>query len=278
MAQMSPAVRTPGLFGVRRRALIGVLVIAVGLGAFGCDSGSKKGEAKSEFAAYCDATFELESYFAQDPDVDFSTASPDQIAAAVKVYLQGAKPFVDRTVPLVPAEIKGPIDVQVAAFNQALAGGNPEEIFETPAVQAAEKQSHAFDLKNCGWNKVEVSAVEYRFEGLPTELEAGRTSIDLTNKGSELHEIVVLSKNPGVTQSFDEILALPEREGQTKVTDVTGTFAPQGDTDYAVSDIPKGEYIAVCFIPQGATSEESEPSPDAKPHFQLGMKQEITVT
>ena len=98
-------------------------------------------------------------------------------------YLQGAKPLVDAAVPLVPAEIKGPIDVQVAAFNQALAGADPEEVFETPAVNAAEATTHAYDEENCGWGPVDVTATEYAFAGLPATLEAGRTSINLTNNG-----------------------------------------------------------------------------------------------
>lgn len=263
----------------RRRTLSCALVIVAALiaGACGDDDDEEVSAAKPDFAAYCDASFDLESYFAEDPQVDFETATPEEIGAAVKTYLQGAKPLIDAALPLVPAEIKEPIDVQVAAFNEALAGGDPEQVFDTPEVMAAEATSHAFDLENCGWGQTDVSAVDYGFEGLPEELEAGRTSIDLTNDGKELHEIALLTKNAGVTESFDELLALPEEEAMTKVTRVGGAFAAPGDDDYVVVDLAKGDYLAVCFIPQGLTSEEAQPSPDAKPHFLLGMKQEITV-
>lgn len=253
-----------------------VVVAFVGVACGDDDSGP--GEAKSEYAAYCDASYNLESYFAQDPDVDFENASPEAIAAALKTYLQGAKPLIDAAVPLVPAEIKEPIDVQVRAFNQALAGADPEQVFETPEVKAAEAKSHAFDLENCGWGKVEVSTVDYSFQGLPSEVKAGRTSFDLENKGKEMHEIILLAKNPGVTESFDQLLALPQEQAMTKVRPLASAFAAPGDDDYVVTNLTAGTYLAVCFIPQGLTSEESRPAPDAKPHFLLGMKKEITVS
>ena len=305
---MSPALspETPSLSRHRRRVLVGALVIVAAFGGVACGDDDDDDEAAAptttaaaaaDFAAYCDASFDIESYFAEEPDIDFDTATEAQIAAAFATYLQGAKPLIDKALPLVPAEIKGPIDVQVANLNQVLAqvsaGTVPDEdAFETPAVSAAEAETHAFDLANCGWGKVDVKATEYAFAGLPDTLEAGRTSIDLTNNGKELHEIVLLSKNPGVTESFDEILDLSEEEAMTKVTPASFTFAAQGDTEYTVVDLPAGSYLAVCFIPQGTTGEETPPETtdtttaagattttevEKPPHFVLGMKQELTV-
>jgi hypothetical protein len=284
---------------LRHRVLVGAFVIVAALGGVACGDDDNDDEAAapttttatSDVTAYCDAEFTIESYFATDPDVDFETATPQEIEAAVRTYLQGAKPLIDAALPLVPAEIKPQIDVQVAAFNEALAGADPEEVFETPAVSAAEERVHAYDVDNCGWNQLEVTGTEYAFAGLPDTLEAGRTSIDLTNNGVELHEIVMLSKNPGVTESWDQILALPQAEGMTKATPQSFTFAAQGETEYSVVDLPAGDYVAVCFIPQGTTGEETTPETtdtttagattttevEKPPHFVLGMKKELTV-
>jgi uncharacterized cupredoxin-like copper-binding protein len=262
----------------RRCTLTGALVIVAAFGGACGDDEKGPTEAKADFAAYCDASYDLETYFAEDPDVDFETATPEQVSAALATYLQGAKPLVDAVVPLAPAEIKEPIDVQVAAFNQALAGADPNEVFGTPENKAAEAEAHAFDLKNCGWGKVKVSGDEYSFSGLPGELKAGRTSIDFTNEGKELHEIVLLVKNPGVTETFDQIIELPEEQGITKVRPVAQAFAAQDEGDYVVADLAPGEYLAVCFIPQGLLSQDGPPpADDAKSHAQLGMKKEITV-
>ncbi len=257
--------------------LFGAALIAGACSAADVGTAPDTGAPNADFAEYCEATFKIESYFAGDTDVDFETATPAEIGAALKTYLDGAKPLIDAVLPLVPAEIKEPVDVQVAAFEKGRAGADPEEVFDTPETKAAEDKIHAFDLENCGWNEARAEAVDYGFKGLPDELEAGRTSIDLTNMGKELHEIQLLSKKAGVPESFDEILALPEEEAMKKVTGIGGAFAPPGDSDYVVVNLAKGDYLFVCFIPQGLTSEDAKPSPDAKPHFALGMKKELTV-
>ncbi|MGH9113333.1 MAG: hypothetical protein ACRDZN_13725 [Acidimicrobiales bacterium] len=41
------------------------------------------------------------------------------------------------------------------------------------------------------------------------------------------------------------------------VTDVASAFAPPGENEYTVADLEAGEYIALCFIPTGMTSEEA---------------------
>jgi hypothetical protein len=264
----------------RRRVLTGALVVVAAFGGVACgddDEDAAPSEPKSDFAAYCDAEYKVETYFAGDPEVDFETATPEQIQAAVATYLQGAKPLIDAAVPLAPAEIKEPLDVQVRAFNQALGGADPEVVFETPEVNAAEAKVHGFDLKNCGWGQVDVTATDYSFAGIPDEVKAGRTSIDLTNDGKEAHEVQLAVKNAGVTQTFDEILALPEEEALTMVTPVGGAFASPGDKEYAIVDLAPGSYVAVCFVPQGTVDQTSTPAEDAPPHFVLGMKKEFTV-
>ena len=151
---------------------------------------------------------------------------------------------------------------------------------------------------------IAVTAQDYHFEGLPTSVPAG-TSLTLTNAGHEVHEMIIVRKNDGVTESFDELLQLPDEEAFQKITvagilvaapgesasmgmDAMGTPSPMT----AITVAQEGEYLAVCFIPQGTTempdfSAEAPPSadtaaassaPQGPPHVLLGMKQEFTVT
>ena len=62
---------------------------------------------------------------------------------------------------------------------------------------------------------IAVTAQDYHFEGLPSSVPAG-TSLTLTNAGHEVHELLVVRKNDGVTESFDELLALPQEEALQK--------------------------------------------------------------
>ncbi len=132
-----------------------------------------------------------------------------------------------------------------------------------------------------------VVGTDYHFGGLPTTIPVG-TVLSFDNQGAELHELVLARKNDGVTQSWEELLALPEDEALQYVSmvgDGMPLFAGPGQqADGTLTVTQEGEYIALCFVPQGFTE---IPAPDASidpalmaapPHFTLGMIQNFTVT
>jgi hypothetical protein len=152
---------------------------------------------------------------------------------------------------------------------------------------------------------ITVTAFEYGFGDLPTSVPAG-TSLALTNIGADLHEMILVRKNDGVTETWDELIALPEEEAFQKATALGPLFAAPGEAAAigigatgpepmtAITVELEGDYIALCFIPQGMTelpdfgtealsspgaSAAGEPAPpEGPPHFVLGMRQEFTVT
>ena len=229
-----------------------------------------------DVAAYCEDSLAIETV--PEPDIDFESLSQDQQKAAVKEFFAtDLAPILARLKESVPTAIEEPAQVLFAAADKVAADGD-FAAFETPAAMAAEDEVHAYDLANCGWTSVPVTATEYAFGGIPATLEAGPTSFDLTNNGQELHEVVVLRKKAGVTESFDQLLALDEEEARAKVDPVASTFAAQGESNYAVADLTAGDYLVACFIPVGTTSEDAEPAEDAPPHVARGMKAEFKVS
>jgi hypothetical protein len=234
----------------------------------------------AEFKGYCDAVLEIET--APEPDIDFETATPEQQAEAAKKFATDLKPLMQRVEANLPSAIEAEIKALIAAVDQVAATGDPSAV-ETPEFEEAQAKTHAFDLENCGWQQSEVTMADYSFQGLEDTYEAGPTSFDVSNEGKELHELIVLRKNDGVTETFDQLLELPQEQAEQKVTEVASTFAAPGDTDYAVADLEPGEYLAVCFIPVGLTPEAAEAAetsgtePSGAPHFTEGMKAEFTV-
>ena len=99
---------------------------------------------------------------------------------------------------------------------------------------------------------------EYSFGGIPEEVPAGPTIVTLENIGEEVHEFIIIRINDDVTMSVEELLALPEEEAYTMITEVGGTFALPGGTGYTVLDLSPGRYVALCFVPQGTTMEVIE--------------------
>ena len=118
------------------------------------------------------------------------------------------------------------------------------------------------------------------FQGLPSSLPAGRTTFAFTNSGAEIHEMVVFRINDGVTETIDELLALPEEEALAKVQFAGSTFAAQGVTDIETLELTRGKYVALCFVPVGTTEVETDDGNDeplGPPHFTEGMQAAFTV-
>jgi hypothetical protein len=143
---------------------------------------------------------------------------------------------------------------------------------------------------------VEVTLVDYGYEGLPDSVAAG-TKFTVTNSSTaELHEFVAFKLPESETRSAEELLALPEEEGQAAIGGPPATvlLAPPGGGEMieAVGDgtlSEPGRYLVACFIPTGANpqefleaSGESQEGPPqvegGPPHFTKGMRAEITVT
>jgi plastocyanin len=133
--------------------------------------------------------------------------------------------------------------------------------------------------------RVDVVGTDYAFSDFGTEL-SGPTTFAFRNEGTDLHEMVIVRKNDGVTTTFEELLALPEEEAFAQVQFLGQTMAEAGQTapDVITAEQP-GEYLMICFIPQGMTSLPSlDPNAsgppdlgDGPPHFTLGMLKEFTI-
>lgn len=141
---------------------------------------------------------------------------------------------------------------------------------------------------------VEVTTVDYAYEGLPSELEAG-TSIDVRNtSAAELHELVALRLPDDERRSIEELLVLPreELEALFAAPPALVAVAPPGEDAFVTLgdgtlDEP-GRYAVACFIPTGADPQaylsalEANPGQPPQvdggpPHFSAGMHAELVV-
>lgn len=176
----------------------------------------------------------------------------------------------------------------LAACSNDEAGGSPSASSSSlpasgaPAVSPSAASPSAASPAASG-SAVEVVGVDYAFEGIPPTASVG-TSFSLRNEGQEAHELVLVRKNSDVTLSFEELLALPEDQAFNQVAFLGQVAANPGETasGTVTADAP-GDYLAICFIPQGLTQlPEGSLGPEASlpagaPHFTLGMRQEFTV-
>ncbi len=153
---------------------------------------------------------------------------------------------------------------------------------ESPAAASVSPSASASASASAGAG-LEVVGVDYAYEGIPETLPVG-TVMTFRNGGQEAHEIVLARKNAGVTTTFEELLAMPEEESSKLVTFIGQLMANPGETaEGELTADAAGDYLAICFFPQGWTEiPEGTPDPAASlpagaPHFTLGMLQEFTV-
>lgn len=243
----------------RTRSITTVALASLALSTFvGC--GSDEAEASTVPAAACDAAVDFGAAFAQAP----------QDPAELKAYA------VDKVVPIGDTFVKHlEGDAGKAAktlrdtFVEVGKTGDPS-LLQAPAASAASTTVGKAIHDGCDLQTVEIEAVEYAFVGAPTNLKAGRVSFALENTGVEEHEMVLFKAGDDVTESLEELLALPEEEGMAKLEFTGVTFGGPDTTNYVAVDLEPGTYFLVCFIPQGGGE-------DGEPHFMAGMQSTITV-
>jgi hypothetical protein len=240
---------------------------------------STNGTAAASTAEYCSASLAIEA--APPPNIDANASAADQ-ASQVRAYASTQlKPLADKVLALAPAAIKGDLQLMVGAVDTAASTGDPAG-FDAAEYKAAEKEVHAHDLQNCGWTKENVQALEYAFAGLPATVKAGAVSFDLTNGGTEMHELAVIEKKKGTSESFDQILALRDQAAQEKLATFAGGIdaTKPGETGFKVLDLQPGDYLIACFLSVGSTPDKFAANANipGPPHFTKGMKRELKVT
>ncbi len=143
---------------------------------------------------------------------------------------------------------------------------------------------------------VEVTAVDYGYEGLPQQVDAGTTLTLANDSTAEVHELVAFVLPETEQRTIDEIIALPQDE-------LSGLFAgppalvvvspPGSSPDDAIAVLgdgtltEPGRYLVLCSIPTGAepaaylaaarAGGAPPDTPGASPHFAQGMYAGLAV-
>ena len=258
-----------------------MLVGSIALGACGDDdddtaatgsgSGSGSEVAGGDIDAFCTDAMTIQSSEADIPE----DASEEQAAQHEEEHFQEEViPLARRIRDNAPENIKPDVERIVELFEEKGAAS-----FEDEEVGQLAGKINLATIDACDAEKIEVTAVDYSFQGVPSTVEAGRVGFAFSNEGKELHEFLLLRKNDDTTESFEQLLELPEEQAQAKVSEMGAAFAFPGGSDARLVDLEAGEYMAICFIPVGLTPEaaQSDQEPQGPPHFTQGMRAEFTV-
>jgi hypothetical protein len=243
-----------------RRTIFALTASVVSL-SFLAACGDDDDEADSVPAAACDAAVELTTAFGQAPEdpAEFSGFATDTLV-----------PLANTLADELDDADADAADVLADAYAKIAKDGDISVIESDPVAKAQGTVGAAIH-EGCDLQRVDIGAVEYQYQGAPDQLQAGRVSFALQNKGVEEHEMVLFRRADGETATFEELSQLPEDQLFSKLTFTGVAFGKPGTTSYAAMDLEPGTYFLVCFIPQGGGE-------DGPPHFMGGMQHTLTVT
>lgn len=275
----------------RRRIWVSVVgpAAAVALLAAGCsdDDGDSpfaggSGQTTTSEQSASDTAGGADAYCTAEAALEVAPAPDSSDSAAVAAWAgDTAKPMLIEVMEVAPEELSSDLTAVAEALDQLIATGDTAALSDPGYVEAAER-IHEYDLANCGWTQVDVTATESAFEGIPEQVPAGVTSFELTNAGAELHELRVFRPVGAADLGEDEILDVmtgPEESWAGIVEPVgTGEYTAQDESGYFVTELTPGTYYAACLIPVGATSEDVPPPEGSPLHATEGMLTQFTVS
>jgi hypothetical protein len=246
------------------------LTLFMGLAACGDDdepeaTNDNGEEAAGDNAAFCDAVVEFNAAVFQ---VDISEDSTEE---DIKAQGEDLAPIFQTIADEAPDDLAASAE-ELNASVQALTEGDAEAFnAEATFEQYTELVGGAVDA--CEFETVDVTGIDYAYQGVPETIEAGTVAFAFTNAAeSEDHMMGIVKKKDDVDLTWDELLALPDEEAEASTEFKGEAFAPAGESGNALAELDPGEYAMICFIPVGSPEVE-----DGPPHFTEGMIQEFTV-
>ncbi|MFN8022588.1 MAG: hypothetical protein U0Q03_13765 [Acidimicrobiales bacterium] len=205
-------------------------------------------------------------------------AACDDYATITGGFLAGqadpaeAPAVLDRFVANVPDEIADDAATLRDGLTQLF--GGDDTVFGDPAFTAALSNTgdHLFGACESAAS-AEVSASDYRFDGLPAQVPAGRFALRFVDASAagEPHELILLRRPDGDTTPVDELVHQPMDQLMGTYQMAGVVFADQpGTANTAFFELEPGQYVAICTIPTMAD--------EATTHAMAGMTAELEVT
>jgi hypothetical protein len=127
---------------------------------------------------------------------------------------------------------------------------------------------------------LDVTAVDFGFQGAPEEIDGGVVDLTFTNAGDATHEFGVINAEGVSTTDFKEGLsAVVEGKPFPEFMDRGAAVfeADPGEEKSTSFTLPEGDYFLFCALTDEPGG-DGEDQPQGKNHMDLGMLQPLRVT
>lgn len=208
-----------------------------------------------------------------------------EVAPACRADLQltGARSAGDnsqfqKAVETLASQAPAQIDRQVKIVTSALRKSGPAAEPDDARYVAARLQMDAYLFDNCAGPKQSIVALDSGYQSLSIASPSGSVRFRLSNGGKDDHQIVILTRRPGVSASFDELLPRfagpPAPSGPSDLLLIASATAFPGKSAYTTAELAPGEYLVACLLTRGTRAGQIG---TGAPYYERGMKQQFTV-
>lgn len=215
----------------------------------------------------------------EEPNEEFCTSVVTAETAVLAAASGGDPGDIEDLIATVeettPAELEEQVGVVLTTVRGALETQD-DSAFRSEEFTSSDEEVDQWVADNCGFERVDVAAVDYEFEGVPDTLPAGFATFAFSNEGEEVHEMLMVRyKDESLT--IEDLMKLSDEEAQSKIDFLGASFGPPGTKDVESKELAPGKYALLCFVPVGSTSPKAARNADGPPHVARGMSAEFTV-
>lgn len=262
-----------------------VALVTVGtfaLSACGDDDNDKASSTTSTTAALTGTAAACDGVLKADAAAGSNAPEGDQAPTVEqgKALAKALQPHVDAYAANAPADVKDTANQIKAIVDGAVTSGDvshldPSDDTFGPLLAKTETWVH----DTCGYQNLDVMAMDYSYQGVPATLKTGPTSISMANHATdEFHELNVMRLKDDATVTQDQLIDAIKKDANAaeqqygdQLDVLANTGAPPGQSAATTVTLTKGSYVVACFVPVGGKD-------GAPPHAQEGMIQKFTVS
>jgi hypothetical protein len=229
-------------------------------------------------AAACDGVLQADAAAGQagPPGGSDQPPTPEQ----GKAFAKALQPHVEDFAANAPADMKDTATQLKSIVDGAVASGDISHLDPSdPTFGSLLAKTEGWVHDTCGYQNVDVGAMDYSYQGVPATLKPGPTSIAMTNHATdEFHELNVIRLKDDAKVTADQLIDAIKKDANAaqqqygdQLDILANTGAPPGQMAATTTTLTKGSYVVACFVPIGGKD-------GAPPHAQEGMIGKFTVS
>ena len=207
------------------------------------------------------------------PQPDSDTDAPPP-AAEVKAFGKAVQPLLADASAKGDAQLRSVLKALATPVAAAIGKGTPIDPSSDKAVATALAGYEKWAQDSCGFQKIDLMAIDYKYKNAPTSVKAGVVSTLLMNqtKKGEFHLALFVQPKSGKHTSLAALLKTPVQQLESSVNIIGSAAAGPGQTGGVLLTLKPGQYFVVCPVAVGG----KENSTDL--HMFHGMAFELDVT